>query len=89
MRIAWLVLFGILQVVDVLTTQRVLARGGWEGNPLQELAQTHLGSMWWAPKLVFMSYCVFVMARWKPRYVMPLVALMAVVVSNNALWAFA
>ena len=41
--------------------------------------------MWWAPKLVLM----FAMARWKPRYVMPLVALMAVVVSNNALWAFA
>lgn len=89
MRIAWLVLFGFLQVVDVLTTNRVLARGGWEGNPLQELAQTHLGSMWWAPKLVLVICCVFVMARWKPRYVMPLVALMAVVVSNNALWALA
>jgi hypothetical protein len=89
MRIAWLVLFGFLQVVDVLTTDRVLARGGWEGNPLQELAQTHLGSMWWVPKLVLMLACVFVMARWKPRYVMPLVALMTVVVSNNFLWAFA
>jgi hypothetical protein len=89
MRIGWLVLFGFLQVVDVLTTDHVLARGGWEGNPLQELAQTHLGSMWWTPKAVLMLACVFVMARWKSRYVIPLVALMAVVVSNNALWAFA
>ena len=89
MRIAWLMMFGVLQVVDVLTTNRVLARGGWEGNPLQELARAHLGSMWWAPKLALMLACVFVMAHWKPRYVMPFVALMAVVVSNNALWAFA
>jgi hypothetical protein len=89
MRIAWLVLFGVLQVVDVLTTNRVLARGGSELNPLQELARTHLGSMWWVPKAVLMLACVFIMARWKPRYVMPLVALVAVVVSNNALWAFA
>ena len=89
MRIAWLVLFGILQVVDVLATQRVLARGGWEGNPLQELAQTHLGSMWWAPKLMLMLGCMFVMAKWKPRYVMPFVALMAVVVGNNLMWSFA
>ena len=36
MRIAWLILFGILQVVDILTTDRVLARGGSEGNPLQD-----------------------------------------------------
>jgi hypothetical protein len=87
MWIAWLVLFGVLQVADVLTTDRVLARGGWEGNPLQELAQRHLGSIWWAPKAVLMLACVFIMARWKPRYVMPLVALMAVIVANNALWA--
>jgi hypothetical protein len=89
MRIAWLILFGILQIFDILTTDRVLARGGSEGNPIQELAQAHLGSMWWVPKLVLMLACVFVMAHWKPRYVMPFVALMAVVVSNNALWAFA
>jgi hypothetical protein len=89
MRIAWLILFGILQVVDILTTDRVLARGGSEGNPLQVLAQAHLGSMWWVPKLVLMLACAFFMAHWKPRYVMPFVALMAVVVSNNALWAFA
>ena len=89
MRIAWLVLFGFLQVVDVLTTDRVLARGGWEGNPVQALAQAYLGSMWWAPKLVLMLACVLVMTRWKPRYVVPFVALMAVVVSNNVLWALA
>lgn len=89
MRVPWLILFGVLQIVDILTTNRVLARGGSEGNPLQELAQSHLGSMWWVPKLVLMLACVFIMAQWKPRYVMPFVALMALVVSNNALWAFA
>jgi Domain of unknown function (DUF5658) len=89
MRIAWLVAFGFLQVLDVLTTERVLARGGWESNPVQELVQTHFGSMWWAPKLIMMLACLFVMARWNPRHVMPFVVLMTVIVGNNLFWAFA
>ena len=84
-----LVAFAALQVADILTTKRVLDNGGWEANPLGVLAMSHLGSYWWIPKLALMALCVVYMLRWKPRYVAPFVALMSVVVANNAIWAYA
>ncbi len=85
---ALLAAFGALQIADVVTTRRVLDHGGWEANPLGILAMTHLGNYWWAPKLALMAVCAAVMTRWKPRHVAPLVALMGLVVANNALWAY-
>ena len=80
--------FGALQIADVITTKRVLDKGGWEGNPLQVLAMSLLGSYWPIPKLVLMVACMACMIRWKPRHVAPFVALMGLVVANNALWAY-
>jgi Domain of unknown function (DUF5658) len=80
--------FGALQIADVVTTERVLAHGGWEGNPIGIFAMALLGTYWPIPKLVLMAVCVACMIRWKPRYVAPLVALMGLVVTNNALWAY-
>ena len=81
--------FGALQIADVITTKRVLDTGGWEGNPLEVLAMSLLGSYWPIPKLALMAACVACMVRWKPRYVAPFVALMGLVVANNALWTYA
>jgi hypothetical protein len=81
--------FGALQVADIITTKRVLAQGGWEGNPLVSSAISLFGGYWPIPKLILMTICVAVMIRWSPRYVAPFVALMALVVANNALWAYA
>lgn len=80
--------FGALQIADVVTTNRVLQNGGWEGNPLWNWAMSLFGSYWPIPKLILMAVCLAFMGRWKPRYVAPFVALMGVVVANNALWAF-
>ncbi len=83
-KIAVLITFVALNVFDVLTTNHVLARGGWEANPLMALNQAALGSMWWAPKLALMIACALAMLRWPMRYILPAVGLMAVVVMNNA-----
>jgi hypothetical protein len=80
--------FSALQIADVITTMRVLDNGGWEANPLGVLAMALLGTYWPIPKLVLMAVCVAWMIRWKPRYVAPFVALMGIVVANNALWAY-
>jgi hypothetical protein len=80
--------FSALQIADVVTTQRTLSKRGWEANPLGVLAMAHLGNAWWIPKLALMAACAAVMIRWKPRHVAPFVALMSLVVVNNALWAY-
>jgi hypothetical protein len=80
--------FGALQIADVHTTQRVLANGGWEANPVGLLAMAYLGSYWPIPKLALMAVCAVIMVRWKPGYVAPFVALMSLVVANNAIWAY-
>ena len=80
-----LLAFVLLQVADVLTTRQVLAAGGWEANPAVAWAMTNFGPWWPVPKLALMIACVFVMTRWRARYVAPAVALMAVVVLNNAI----
>lgn len=85
---ALLAAFGVLQIADVITTRRVLDNGGWEANPFWVLTMKVLGAYWPVPKLVLMAVCMTWMIRWKPRYVVPFVALMAIVVANNAVWAY-
>ena len=80
--------FAVLQVLDVVTTKQVLANGGWEGNPIGVLAMTIFGSYWAIPKLALMALCAAVMVRWQPKHIVPFVALMSVVVANNAVWAY-
>jgi hypothetical protein len=80
--------FSALQIADVITTERVLDNGGWEANPFGVLAMALFGTYWPIPKLVLMTICMAFMIRWKPGYVAPLVALMGLVVANNALWAY-
>ena len=84
---ALLAAFGVLQIADILTTERVLARGGWEANPIGVLAMTHFGVYWPIQKLALMAVCAAVMIRRKPRHIAPFVALMGLVVANNALWS--
>ena len=80
--------FAVLQVLDVVTTKQVLANGGWEGNPIGVLAMTIFGNYWAIPKLALMALCAAVMVRWQPKHIAPFVALMSVVVANNAMWAY-
>ena len=84
-KIALISAFVALQVADVLTTQHVLAAGGFEANPLVAWAMDHCGAWWPLAKLAPMALVTMVMTRWRPRYIVPGVALMAAMVANNAL----
>ena len=46
-----------LQVLDVLTTLRVVVAGGAEINPVMSVLMALLGPLWWIPKVIFAS-CV-------------------------------
>ena len=50
-----------------MTTKRVLANGGLEGNPIGVLAMTHLGAYWPVAKLALMAVCMTYMIRWNPE----------------------
>ena len=75
--------FVLLQVCDVLSTNAVLASGGWEANPLEVAAQTSLGAVWWLPKLALMCGLAVLMRRWPTGYVVIPVVFSAIVVGNN------
>ena len=84
-KIALISAFVVLQAADVLTTQHVLAAGGFEANPLIAWAMDHCGAWWPLAKLAPMALVTIVMTRWRPRYIVPGVALMAAMVASNAL----
>ena len=83
-KIALISAFVALQVADVLTTQHVLAAGGFEANPLVAWTMAHCGVWWPLAKLAPMALVTVVMTRWRPRYIAPGVALMAAMVASNA-----
>ena len=73
----------VLQALDVLTTNHVLALGGHEGNPIVQAGQAYLGAFWWLPKLAMAVVLIPVMDRWPVRKVVPIACLLSAVVINN------
>jgi hypothetical protein len=74
-----------LQVLDVLTTLRVVVAGGAEINPVMSVLMALLGPLWWIPKVIFAS-CVAGYFATRPRVGWPaivVVILCAVVALNN------
>jgi fucose 4-O-acetylase-like acetyltransferase len=53
----WVMLAG---VADVITTERALARGARELNPLMRALQEHTGRFWWIGKLMIHALVVLV-----------------------------
>ena len=47
-----LIILGLLQVCDVLSTIRVLEAGGYEQNPVVANLMDRFGRLWWLPKIV-------------------------------------
>jgi Domain of unknown function (DUF5658) len=64
-----------LQILDVLSTNLMLANGGWEANPLGVWAIANMGVWWWLPKLAVMLVCTLVMSRWRLRFVVAAMAI--------------
>ncbi len=44
-----------LEMLDVLTTLRVMAAGGMEANPAISVLMSWLGPAWWVPKVIIAS----------------------------------
>jgi hypothetical protein len=45
----------VLQLLDVWTTNTILAAGGRERNPLVRWCMARFGRWWWGPKLVLVG----------------------------------
>jgi len=74
-----------LQVLDVLTTLKVIAAGGSELNPVISTLIRLFGPAWWVPKVVLAS-CVAGYFATRPRIswrVVVILILCVIVVLNN------
>lgn len=56
----------VLQVGDILTTNRLLSQGGLELNPVMRLAQRALGKYWWVVKCLLVGF--FLAGVWTYRF---------------------
>jgi hypothetical protein len=75
----------VLEIIDVLTTLKVVASGGAELNPLMSVLMGVLGPVWWMPKVIFAS-CVAGYFATRPRVGWPaivVVILCAIIALNN------
>jgi len=75
----------VLEMLDVLTTLRVMAAGGMEANPAIYVLMSWLGPAWWIPKVIIAS-CIagYFGTRPKVRWTGILVVVVGlVVVANN------
>jgi Domain of unknown function (DUF5658) len=85
--VCWLLLllFVLLQVADVVTTNYALAAPGvWEANPLMALMQAQFGAAWWLPKLAAVGFACLATPLLRRRWPLLLVvAYYSIVVSVN------
>lgn len=87
--VRFLVLFSLLQLADVLTTNHALATGkAFEANPVMALAMVHLGAVWWLPKVVIVAFAILAVPRIRTRWPLNLVSgiLMMMVAGNLLYW---
>lgn len=82
-----LVVFVLLQIADVWTTNKVLARGGREKNPIVRFLMRLFGQLWWVPKLILTIGCGLYLAvqPWPegPLWLVFIIVLYAWVVWSN------
>ena len=74
-----------LEVLDVLTTLRVMATGGYEMNPVVLTLIQVLGPAWWVPKVVSASFVAAYFAT-RSRVSWPTITVLilcTIVVLNN------
>lgn len=74
----WLILavFVALEILDILTTNRVLKiPGAWEANPLVAAFQMRLGPLWWLPKAAVVAWAAIAATRIRRRWPLYLAAI--------------
>jgi Domain of unknown function (DUF5658) len=82
--ILWTLFIG-LQIADVVTTDYALAvPGNWEANPIMHLSQSHLGAVWWLPKVAAIAIAAAVVPRTsRPWPILFAVSYYIIIVSVN------
>lgn len=81
--VEWLLLalFVTLEILDILTTNRVLAlHGAWEVNPVMAAFQMRLGPLWWLPKAAAVAWVALAVTRTRRRWPLFFVAVYGAVV---------
>ena len=64
-----LLLFAVLEITDVVTTNHVLSiRGAWEANPIMATLQSELGCAWWLPKALALGWVAVAATRIRRRW---------------------
>lgn len=84
----FLLLFAALQLADVVTTNHALAAAtAVEGNPIMALAITHLGTVWWLPKVAIVAFSMIAVRQIRRRWPFKVVtAILVVLVANNLVY---
>ena len=84
----FLLLFALLQLADVVTTNHGLSAAEVvEGNPVMALAMVHLGPMWWLPKVALIAFSMIAVRRIRRQWPLNLVtAILVAIVANNLLY---
>ena len=60
------IIFFILQILDVILTNKVLNQGGVELNPFMLKCQKIFDKFWWIPKIFIASLLIFIC--WKIQF---------------------
>lgn len=68
----------LLAVADILLTNRILAAGGKELNPVMRWCMDRCGKYWWAPKMVLTCLVVLVLLRSGGGHWLPLTVACAI-----------
>ena len=87
-RAAWLIGAAIvaLQMIDILSTEKILLAGGSETNAVVSALIGIFGTAWWVPKLILASFIAgYFGTRELSRVTIMAVALCGLVVAHNLL----
>ena len=84
----FLLFFAALQLADVVTTNHALAAASaTEGNPIMAIAMTHLGEVWWLPKVAIVAFSMIAVRQIRRRWPFSLVtAILVALVANNLIY---
>jgi Domain of unknown function (DUF5658) len=76
-----LVMFVTLEILDIVTTNRILAlHGTWEANPVMRAFQMRLGPLWWLPKAAAAAWVTLAVARTRRRWPLFFIAIYCAIV---------
>jgi len=74
--IVLLIIFITLNILDILTTNKVLSQGGIELNKFMVLSMKYFGKYWWVPKMILVL--LIIVAVWLIQNLIGLIVIAAI-----------